>query len=417
MKRPKYFYGYNIVASSFSIQAIGIGTFHAFGVFFKPLLTDFGWSRAALSGAPSIALIISGFLGILVGRLNDKLGPRLLVTVSGFFGLGLILMSGLSSIWQLYLFYGVFVGIGLSSIDIVPLSTLMRWFVRRRGMMTGITKVGTGTGQLVMPLVASILITVYGWRTSYIIIGIAAMVLLISIGQLLRRDPASMGLLPDGDEESQTASSKPAETGFYLHEALHTRQFWTICLAYLATLFCLLIVIVHIVPHAIDIGLSSTTAAGILSAIGGISVVGRVATGIAIDRIGSKLSMVICFILLISALLWLQLARELWMLSLFAVVYSFAHGGLFTVISPIVAEYFGLRSHGALFGIVFFSSMVGGAIGPVVAGHIFDITGSYSLAFWICTAVSATALGLVLSLRKTKPDIKELPGESARGQL
>jgi len=111
--------------------------------------------------------------------------------------------------------------------------------------------------------------------------------------------------------------------------------------------------------------------------------------------------------------LWLQLARELWMLSLFAVVYGFAHGGLFTVISPIVAEYFGLRTHGALFGIVFCSSMVGGAAGPVIAGHIFDTTGSYSLAFWVCTAVGAIALGLVLSLGQTRLNRKANPSESA----
>lgn len=404
MKRPRYFYGYNIVASGFGIQALGVGTFIAFGVFFKPLLADFGWSRATLSGAQSMVLLIAGFLGILAGRLNDRFGPRIVITVAGFFfGLGLILMSGLNSVWQLYLFYGVVVGIGLSSIDIIPLSTTARWFVRRRGMMTGLVKVGTGTGQFAIPLVASMLIAAYGWQTSYLVIGAAAMVLLISIGQLLRRDPARMGLLPDGDRESQTESSKPAETGFSLHEALRTRQFWTICVVYLATMFCLLMIMVHIVPHATDIGISSTVAAGVLSAIGAISMAGRFIAGIAIDRIGNRLSMIICFILLILVLLWLQLARELWMFYLFAVVYGFAHGGLFTAISPIVAEYFGLRAHGALFGIVFFSSMVGGAIGPVLAGHIFDITGSYTIAFWTGIAVAAFALLLVLSLRQTRP--------------
>jgi MFS family permease len=412
MKRPSFFYGYNIAAACFFIQAIGIGTHVAFGVFFKPLLADFGWSRATLSGASSLAMLIAGFLGILVGRLNDRFGPRLMMTVTGFlFGLGLLLMQGLDNIWQLYLFYGVVVGIGLSSIDIIALSTTARWFVRRRGMMTGIVKVGTGAGQLVMPLMSSMLIIAYGWRTSYLIIGALVMVLLIAAGQVLRRDPARLGLLPDGDRESLTASPRPAETGFYLHEALRTRQFWTICLAFLTTMFCLLIILVHIVPHATDIGVPATTAAGILSAIGGISMAGRFVTGFAIDRIGNKRSMIICLILLILALLWLQLARELWMLYLFAVIYGFGHGGLLTVISPIVAEYFGVRSHGALFGIVFFSTMVGGAAGPVFAGFIFDTTGTYTAAFWTCAALAATALALIISLTQIRPSGKETERE------
>jgi len=402
MKRPAFFYGYIIAAFCFCIQAIGIGTCITFGIFFKPLLADFNWSRATLSGAQSLATVIGGLLGILVGRLNDRLGPRVVMTVTGFFfGLGFLLMSGLNTVWQLYLFYGVVVGVGISSIDVIALTTTTRWFVRRRGMMTGIVKAGTGVGQLIMPLVASILIAGSGWRISYIVIGATVMVLLISIGQLLRRDPARMGLLPDGDRETQAARSNLAETGFYLHEALRMRQFWTICFANLATMFCLLIIMLHIVPHAMDLGIYSTTAAGILSTIGGISMAGRLVVGIAIDRIGNKHSMIICFILLISTLLWIQMARELWMLYLFAVVYGFAHGGLFTVISPIVAEYFGVRSHGILFGIVVFVGAVGGAIGPILAGYIFDTTGSYNLAFWICTAVSAIGLVLILSLKQT----------------
>jgi MFS family permease len=163
MNRPSFFYGYLIIAACASIQAIGVGTYVTFGVFFGPLLDELGGSRASLSGAHSLAFLIAGLLGILVGRLTDRFGPRVLMTVAGFFfGFALLLMSSAAALWQVYLFYSVLLGIGLSAIDVIALSTTARWFFRRRGVMTGIVKMGTGSGQLVMPLVASALITGFG---------------------------------------------------------------------------------------------------------------------------------------------------------------------------------------------------------------------------------------------------------------
>ena len=403
MNKPAYFYGYRIVVAAFIIQAVGIGIVSAFGIFFQPLLADFEWPRAVLSLAQSLALLTSGFLCILVGRLNDRFGPRVVMSFGAvFLGLGIILMSTLGHLWQLFLFYSVIFGIGLSTVEITPLSATTRWFVRKRGVMTGIVKVGTGTGQVIIPLTASLLIVSYGWQTSYVVIGSVATVLLMFAAQFLRRDPAQMKLVADGGSRLQTQNNKAVETGFYIRDALRNRQFWVVCFTFLATMFCLLTIIVHIVPHAIDIGISSAAAAGILSTIGGTSIVGRLLTGAAIDRIGNKMAMIICLSLLILTLLWLQLAQELWMLYLFTVVYGLSHGGLYTVVSPIVAEYFGTRSHGALFGIVFCCSMIGGAIGPVITGYIFDITGSYNLAFWICPAMSTLALALISTLRKPK---------------
>ncbi len=399
-KKGKTYYSYIIAAACFGIQAVGIGTYVAYGVFFNPLISEFGWSRAIISGASSVAFLLMGFLGIYVGRLNDRIGPRKLMTVSGvFFGLGLLLMSRLDAIWQLYLFYGVVIGIGLSCVDVIALSTIARWFARKRGVMTGIVKVGTGAGQFVIPLVASMLIASFGWRTSYIIIGSAVLVILVLIAQLLRRDPSQIGLSPNWEEESAADKPNLADEGLPLRETLRTRQFWTICAISLVIVFCLMIIMVHIVPHAQDMKASAARAAGVLSTIGGVSMAGRFMTGIAIDRIGSKKAMIICFIFLISGLLWLQKADELWMLYLFAVVYGIAHGGYFTTISPIVAEFFGISAHGVLFGIVSFCGTVGGAIGPFLAGYIFDITAGYSLAFWLCTLLSALGLVLILSLK------------------
>jgi MFS family permease len=124
-----------------------------------------------ISGAPSLAFLIMGAVGVLAGRLNDRIGPKILILVSGIsLGMGYLLLSRLQVPWQLYLFYGVLVGIGLSTHDVITLSTVARWFVRRRGMMTGIVKVGTGAGQLLVPLAATALVTLYGWRNAYLII-------------------------------------------------------------------------------------------------------------------------------------------------------------------------------------------------------------------------------------------------------
>jgi len=401
LNKNNYSYGYVIVGACFGIQAIGVGTYVSYGVFFNSLASEFGWSRAAISGASSIAFFLMGLFGIFVGRLNDKIGPRNIMAVTGFlFGLGHLLMSRLGTIWQLYLFYGIIIGIGLSSVDVIALSTTARWFVKKRGTMTGIVKIGTGAGQFIMPLVASMLITSYGWRNSYIIIGAGVLLLLVAIAQLLKRDPSQISPLPNCENNVSGHKSGLAGEGLSLGETVHTRQFWTICAVNLSIVFCFMTIIVHIVPHAQDIKVSATKAAIVLSTIGGVSMAGRFITGIAIDRIGSKKAMILCFILLIAGLLWLQMAKELWMLYVFAVIYGIAHGGYFTTMSPIVAEFFGLNAHGVLFGIVAFSGTIGGAIGPILAGYIFDITAGYGLAFWLCTLMSASGLLLLLSLQQ-----------------
>jgi MFS family permease len=405
--KGKFPYSYYIAAACFGIQAVGIGTYISYGVLFNPLISEFGWSRASIAGASSMAFLLGGFLSIGIGRLNDRIGPRKLMTVTGvFFGLGYLLMSGLDAIWQLYLFFGFVFGIGLSGIDVIALTTVARWFVKKRGIVTGIVKVGTGAGQMIIPFLVSLLITSYGWRHSCLIIGVAVLVILVLIAQVLRRDPSLMGLSPDWGEEGPADTSDSTPEGLSRREALRTWQFWTICAVNLTIVFCLMLVVVHIVPLAQDIKVSATRAAGVLSTIGGVSMGGRFMTGLNIDRIGSKRVMIFCFILLIIGLLWLQIAKELWMLYLFAVIYGTAHGGLFTAISPMVAEFFGIKAHGALFGIVVFSGTFGGALGPFLAGYIFDVTAGYSLAIWMSTLVSALGCILVSLLKPIDEDAR-----------
>ncbi len=385
------------------IQAVGIGTLVSYGVFFNSLLTEFQWSRAVISGASSLAFLLSGLFAILVGRLSDKYGPKILMSSAAlFFGVGLMLMSQVSEVWQLYLFYGILFGMGLSAIDVIALTTTARWFSESRGMMTGIVKVGTGAGQFSVPFLASILIAAYGWRQAYVIIGAAALLLLFVLAQILQRDPGDLRSSGSRQEKKGTPDQCFERDSLTARQALRTVQLWILCGANVLLVFCLLTILVHIVPHASDAGLSITQAAGVLSTIGAVSMVGRFSSGMAIDRIGSKSIMVICFFVLIASLLWLQVADELWMLYLFASVYGLAHGGFFTAISPIVVEVFGITAHGAIFGIVVFSGTVGGSAGPFLAGQIFDLTGSYELVFSMLTVMSIIAFGLILLLKPIK---------------
>jgi len=149
---------------------------------------------------------------------------------------------------------------------------------------------------------------------------------------------------------------------------------------------------VHTVPHVIDQGTTAIIAASVLTVIGGGSLAGRVLMGILGDRMGTRLSFAICFMGTSVALLWLLVAEEVWMLYLFATVFGFASGGMYALGSPMAAEFFGLRSHGVIFGVAIFGGAVGGAIGPTLAGHIFDISGSYQLAFLTCAILGVVGL-------------------------
>lgn len=391
------------ILSCFGIQAVGIGVYIAFGVFFNPLMEEFGWSRAVISGASSTAFFISGLFAILVGRLNDRTGPRLIMTVTAvFFGTGLILMSFADSIWQLYLFFGCIFGIGLSAVDVIALTTIARWFPLKRGRITGIVKVGTGAGQFFFPFLASILITGFGWRSAYLVLGLLSMAVLCMIARLLKKEPGQAMEDPPSKIEPDRSRDPALVSELTFSQAAGTGQLWLLCLVTFTIVSCLMSTLVHIVPYGRDIGVGAHKAAGVLSAIGAVSMAGRFATGIIIDRIGSKRSMLMALFVLLIGFTWLQFSHSLWHLYVFACIYGLAHGGFFTVVSPIVAELFGTAYHGSLFGLVVFFGTAGGAIGPFFAGYLFDVSGSYSLPFGLMLVISCLGSVLLFLLKPVR---------------
>jgi MFS family permease len=399
-KRPRLFYGYVIVGSAFTIQILAWGIYNTFGVFIDPLQKEFLWSRASISGAISLSYLLYGGFGILAGHLNDRIGPRILMTGCGaLLGIGYFLMSQIDSIFHLYLFFGLVIGIGISGGDVIPLSTAARWFVKRRGVMTGIIKVGTGVGMTVMPLFINWLLAAYGWRLSFAVLGIFLLISVSALAQFLVGDPAHLRLMPDGKSEPYIGDAKTVETVDHPRIALGSRHLWVICILSFLIYFCVVTILMHIVPHAIDLGISAPLAAIVLAVIGLASIAGRFVMGWAGDRLGHRVSLILSFLLLTTAFLWIQSVKKLPAFYVFAVVYGFAHGGFFALLSPTVADLFGTRSHGLLFGIVVFCGTLGGFTGPTFAGYVFDVTKSYQLVFQALTILSITGLLLTMALR------------------
>ena len=394
---------YIIVASAFVIQGVIIGCMFAYSVFFTVLQAELGWSRTVLSATSSLAFLTMGMLAMFGGRLADRFGPRGVLAVAGLCtGLGYALMYFMTAEWQLFVLFGLLFGVGLSAHDVVTLSTIARWFERRRGMMTGIVKVGTACGQIIVPLLATLLIAQMGWRMACVVLGVAAALILLVAATGMQRNPQSVN--------GPSSGGLVDEVGVSLSAATATSQLWKFCAIQFAFLTSLTTIPLHIVAHGMDLGMSQVNAAAVLSTIGGVSIVGRLVVGSLVDNIGGRRGLVLCLVPLLASLIWVRLIDDAWLLFAFAAVYGFSHGGLFTVVSPAVAEFFGMASHGAIFGVILFVGTLGGALGPFAAGWSFDVTGSYDAAFVGLAALVACGLLLSLSLRPLAPPRPALTG-------
>lgn len=394
--KPGVFYGYIIAIATFSIFLVVFGMRFTYGVFFTPMANDLGWSHATTSLAYSISMLMEGTFNIILGSVNDKYGPRVVITLSGILiAVGYCLIPLASSVWQFYLFYGGLIGIGTGGMFVPMVSTIARWFKVRRSLMTGIVLSGVGFGMLIMAPLANRFIESFGWRTTFLMMGIIILIIVTLSAQFLKRDPSTMGLLPYGDTAKAYNRKLPTE-GQSLKQAFRKYQLWFIMFMLFFYGYNLLSISIHIVPDAIKLGVSATIAASILATLGGFQIVGRIGMGAMADYIGNKRVFVVAFIAGIISLIWLTFNSVTWAFFIFAIVFGVAQGGIASTQSPLVASLFGLKSHGLIFGVCGFFFTLGGALGPYVTGYIFDITGSYHLAFIICIGIGV--LGLILTL-------------------
>ena len=397
--KPSIFYGYIVIAAIVVIMTVAWGTNRTFGVFLNPMLTEFGWSRASISGAFTLAMIVMGLAGFVAGRITDRFDPRIVVvTCTLFLGAGYFFTSMIQTVWQFYIVYGLMTGIGLSMSPSL-ISLVSRWFVKRRALMASIVTAGPAFGNMAMPLVFSEVVYSLGWRPSFLIMAGMVMFFLLSTAMFVRHDPGEMGLIPSGAEESAEETDHLQNEGMSVSVALHTRQYWLLSFIFFCDFFLMNVVTVHIVIHAMDLGIPGTGAASVLSLASFVCIFARVIVGAIADNIGYKPTFAFCLVLAVIAFAILIMADSLWMLYLFAVIFGFGLWSAGSLTAAMTATLFGLKSHGGIYGSVFISGSIGGAFGPVLIGYLYDMNGSYYIAFRVCLIITVSSLIALLAIK------------------
>ncbi|MDE2380146.1 MFS transporter [Bradyrhizobium sp.] len=400
--RLPFFYGWIVVAVTFITMAIGVNARTAFSLFFPPIISEFGWERGVTAGAFSFGFVVSGFVSPLIGRLMDRAGPRAVMELGVALMAGGMLLAPLTSQpWHLYLTLGVMVGAGSVCLGYSGQSFFLpNWFIRKRGFAIGIAFAGVGIGSVTLLPWVQHLIEQTGWRTACTAMGLMILIVLAPINLLLHKRPEDIGLLPDGDAAPSASAAKPvsnivdpvwAGTDWTLARALRTARFWWISVGYFCGLYIWYAVQVHQTKFLLDVGFSPGVAVWALGIVSLLGIPGQILLGHVSDRIGRESVWAIAsggFAICFAALIALKYQPSL----VLVYVMVFAQGalgyGLTSIMGAIVLEIFQGRQYGGIFGMIMLAALAGGAAGPWLTGLLYDVTGSYTLAFAIAIGMS-----------------------------
>jgi MFS family permease len=380
-----------VVGAVWVTLAISSGLYFSFPVFFVALLEEFGWSRGATAAAFSISSIVQGVLSPVVGALVDRLGPRR-VMLGGACVLGAAcgLSSRIDSLWSLYLTVGVLAAAGACAVSWVPTGALIaRWFAVGRGSAMGVAFSGMGAGVLAVGPLAQWLIAGFGWRAAYLVLGLGTLAVLPAVVWLGVHDGPAL------PRPARAAAPEGSSWGAEIGDALATRAFWALFVAYLCTPLAVFTVVTHQVAFAVDHGFPRLFVASIFGLTGLLSVVGRIGFGIAADRIGRATSATIsygCTAVGTLCLLGLEVWPHVAALYAYAIFFGLGFGARGPIITAMASQLFPGR-FGAIYGLLSVGNGIGGGVAPWFAGLVHDLTGSYRLAFLI--AVGFCVIGSV----------------------
>lgn len=427
MKKTLY-YGWIIALIAFATMAVSYALRYSYTVFFVALYEEFGWSRASTATAFSITMVVYAIMNPLTGAALDRYGPRKLFPAGAVvLGLGLLGSSQLTSLWHYYFFSGVIAAIGMASLGVVTNNTLIsHWFVKKRGTVMGLAASGMGAGMVILVPFAQWMISHYGFRWAYASLGLLSMLIIAPItGFFLYGHPQDLGLLPDGKphptegEESTTAQgTRPqpqrildarwADTDWTLAKALRTSRFWVLLVGVFFLLVGLYAVMMHQVSHTVDVGFSKLTAAAAFGLLGFMGGVGKAGWGFLSDRIGREMALTLGLLSTSFGVIFLLLLKDpsqLWMLYVYTALFGLGYGAIAPVLAALTADLFQGRNLGSIYGFIVTAAGLGGALGPPLAGYMYDVTGTYQLAFTISLLLIAfSCISIwVAAPRKVRP--------------
>jgi sugar phosphate permease len=412
----RLYYGWVVVGVVFVALLVSAGVRAAPTVLVNPLETELGWSRATISFAVSIGLLLYGLSGPAAGWLMDRFGPKRL-TLAGLAIIGTSTLAGatVTELWQLNLFWGVLSGIGTGIVAPVLGATVAnRWFVERRGLVLGIFGAAASAGQLIAVPALMWLVVVTGWRQGTVLLAGAVMLVLLPVLLLMRDDPSRMGLRPYGErgQETQPAAEESpapepgtpladAQRGGVMSRAVRAPEFWLLSGSFfICGASSNGIIGVHFVPHSIDHGIPEVTAASVLALMGAMNFVGTLASGWLTDRYDPRKLLAVYYSLRGLSLLLLPFVTEFAGLAVFAVFFGLDYIATVPPTVALVADRFGRMNVGTVFGWVFLAHQVGAALASYLGGVSRDTFGDYTAAFLGAGILAAMAAMMALLVRR-----------------
>jgi MFS family permease len=408
------YWGWYLVLGAFLILGINYGARYSFGVFVKPMALEYHWSRSVISAGISIMVMAYGVGSIFAGRLADRIAPRWIITAGAtLLAVGMFLTAMVHSPLQFYFTYGILGGFGSACLgSVVCNSSIGKWFVRKRGLALGISTVGVGAGTMALAPLAGYVVKMYGWQAGFILIGVCVLVIGVVLSQVFmgKTRPEDYGLLPDGEEGVERGGDPSSDggprIGPSLGQVLRDSRFWILTVCYGLAVMAEMSVMVHQVPHALDQNIDPVVAASSLGLVGMISALSRFFFGWLSDRIrDAKYAAAGGFLFMAVGMLLLLKATSATTLFIYAVLFGFGYGSMAPICPYLLADRFGRHIMGAAYGILtFFMMSIGGAIGPVLTGYIYDLSGSYTPAWVFNFTIFLIVTFLILALKPRRPD-------------